>query len=71
MNGKRQVTCECGAIYERTEDKLRFRDTDSFECRFCARTLERWSGSRIPIFRLICEPPPGFSSPQRGAPTDG
>ena len=67
MNGKGQVSCECGAIYERTEDKLTFRDIDFFECCFCGRTLERWSGSRIPIFRLICEPPANSSSPQRRA----
>ena len=64
MNRKRQVSCECGAIYERTEDKLIFRDIDSFECRFCGRTLESWSGSRIPVFRLISEPPPN-STPDR------
>jgi hypothetical protein len=53
---KRQVTCECGAVYERTEEKLTFRDSDSFSCRCCGATLETWSGSRIPVFRLIKEP---------------
>jgi len=57
MSSKRLEPCECGAVYERTEEKLIFRDADSFECQFCGRTLDRWSGSRIPVFRLIKEPP--------------
>jgi hypothetical protein len=52
----KQVTCECGAIYERTEEKLTFRDSDSFACRCCGATVETWNGSRIPVFRLIKEP---------------
>jgi hypothetical protein len=50
-----KVTCECGAVYERTEVKLIFRDKDSYECG-CGRTLESWNGSRIPQFRLITRP---------------
>ena len=37
---KRQVTCDCGAVYERTEEKLTFRDSDSFQCSRCGNTLE-------------------------------
>jgi predicted SprT family Zn-dependent metalloprotease len=51
-----QVTCECGAVYERTEEKVTFRDSDSFQCRHCGKTLDEWSSSRIPVFRLIKEP---------------
>ncbi len=53
---KQVITCNCGAVYERTEEKLTFRDIDSFECRYCGKTLETWSGSRIPVFRLVKEP---------------
>lgn len=53
---KKAVTCSCGAVYERTEEKVTFRDIDTFECRCCGTTLESWSGSRIPLFRLIKEP---------------
>jgi transposase-like protein len=58
MSGmKTTVTCpECGAVYERTEEKVPFRDHDTFECRFCGRTLEEWNGSRIPVFRTVKEP---------------
>ena len=49
------VTCECGAVYERTETKIIFRDKDREECE-CGRVLERWNGSVIPHFRLISKP---------------
>jgi hypothetical protein len=51
-----KIRCSCGAIYERTEEKLTFRDIDSYKCRVCGETLESWSGSRIPVFRLISTP---------------
>jgi hypothetical protein len=50
------VTCQCGAIYERTEKKVIFRDSDSFACHVCGHKLESWSGSRIPIFKLVKRP---------------
>ena len=54
MNSK--VICsKCGRVYERTEEKVIFRDKDSFECK-CGNTLEGWNGSVIPVFRLINEP---------------
>ncbi len=56
---KKQVACECGAVYERTEERLTFRDSDHFVCLCCGETLESWSGSRIPVFRLVKEPDSG------------
>ena len=53
---KKIVTCNCGAIYERTEEKLTFRDKDLFQCLCCGNTIESWSGSRIPRFLLTKEP---------------
>jgi len=53
---KRNVTCECGAVYERTEQKVIFRDKDSVNCQECGRELESWNGSRIPVYRLIRRP---------------
>jgi hypothetical protein len=50
------VICDCGAVYERTEEKVIFRDIDAFECLSCGKTLEIWSSSRIPLFKLIKEP---------------
>jgi hypothetical protein len=37
---KKQATCECGAVYERTEERLTFRDSDHFVC--CGETLARF-----------------------------
>ena len=54
--GKTEVTCACGAIYERTEHKVAFRDQDSFECSVCDKTIEEWSSSRYPTFKLIKKP---------------
>jgi hypothetical protein len=49
----RHVTCHCGAIYERGETRIVFRVSDDFVCQECDEVLESWSGSRIPVFRLI------------------
>ena len=49
----REVTCEkCGAVYERREVKVIFRDKDDYRCG-CGEILESWNGSRIPEFRRI------------------
>jgi hypothetical protein len=53
---KQQITCQCGAVYERTEKKLTHIDSNSFDCRCCGITLETWNGPRVPIFTLIREP---------------
>lgn len=48
-----KVTCpECGAVYERREHKVTFRDKDSQSCG-CGYELESWNGSRIPSYELI------------------
>jgi hypothetical protein len=52
----RIVTCHCGAIYERSETRIVFRVSDDFLCQECNEVLESWSGSRIPVFRLITRP---------------
>lgn len=54
--GTTTVTCECGAVYEREEHKLTFRDRDRHDCDFCGRVIESWSGSILPTFRLIKRP---------------
>jgi transposase-like protein len=51
-----QVTCKCGAIYERSTSKLPVRDKDSYECAVCGKTLESWNSSTIPEFRLVERP---------------
>jgi len=52
-----QVTCQCGAVYEREIHKLTVRDQDTFECLDCGKTLDSWSGSRIPVYRKISDAP--------------
>jgi hypothetical protein len=63
------VTCECGAVYERGEVKLPARDKDSFDCEVCKREIERWNGSRIPVFRLVRRPdePPAGTMPLKSS----
>lgn len=51
-----QVTCECGAVYERGNLKLPLRDKDSYDCVVCGKELDRWNGSNIPTFKLIKRP---------------
>jgi hypothetical protein len=53
---KTEVKCSCGAVYERTEQKVPFRDQDNFLCQVCGEELDSWSSSRIPRFRLIYDP---------------
>jgi hypothetical protein len=50
------VICQCGAIYERSEENGVFRDKGSFNCYVCRQELESLSGSRVPIFKLIKRP---------------
>jgi hypothetical protein len=52
----REITCACGAVYERTEVKFTVRDNDSANCQVCGEELESWNGSRVPQFRLIKRP---------------
>ena len=52
----RQVTCQCGAVYERTEQKVIFRDQDRFRCHICGWEIESWNDSRIPIYKLVKRP---------------
>lgn len=48
------VTCKgCGSIYERTTEKLSWRDSDEYKCVVCNRVLEDWNGSRVPRFKLL------------------
>jgi hypothetical protein len=50
------VTCRCGAIYQRLEEKASFRDNGNFNCYVCRKELESWSGARIIIFKLLKRP---------------
>ena len=51
-----QVTCKCGALYERTEFNAAPRTADSFSCTVGGHTLEVFTGTSAPTFRLISGP---------------
>ncbi len=56
----RKVRCECGALYERTEEKYPSPGAGNHDCAFCERQLESWNGCVVPFYRLvkIPDPPP-------------
>jgi hypothetical protein len=51
-----QVTCQCGALYERTEFHSAPREADGFACLSCGHTLETFSAVEAPRYRLISAP---------------
>jgi hypothetical protein len=64
---KETVTCKCGAVYERTTEKVIFRDQDSFNCYVCGEELDSWSSSRIPRYRLVHDPRKPSTEPKSDA----
>jgi hypothetical protein len=52
-----EVTCKCGALYERTEFHSAQREADSFVCPACGHTLEVFTAADAPRYRLISGPP--------------
>lgn len=50
-----RIKCQnCGAEYTYEEEKLIFRDDDSYECLCCGDTLMSWNGSVVPTkFKLL------------------
>jgi hypothetical protein len=51
-----QVLCPCGALYERTEFNTAPPKTDQFDCTICGATLERFTETKGPSYRLISGP---------------
>jgi hypothetical protein len=51
-----QVKCPCGAIYERTEISAAPRETYGFDCAVCGKTLELFTTTKAPNYRLISGP---------------
>jgi transcription initiation factor IIE alpha subunit len=51
-----QVTCPCGALYERTEFNAAPRVTDGFVCSICGTTLEVFTNAKAPTYRLVSGP---------------
>lgn len=55
-----EVTCQCGAVYERTEAEVLIRGTGQHFCVVCDEVLETWDGYVIPDFRLVRPPSPSI-----------
>lgn len=49
-------SCQCGAVYRRTESMADSREICSFECSVCRATLESWNTAWVPAYRLIARP---------------
>jgi hypothetical protein len=56
MADSTQRTCECGAVYTRSESMAQTRELNSFECAVCDRTIESWNSAWVPTYRLISGP---------------
>ena len=51
------VKCDCGAEYERTDDKFLVPHTGHASCKVCGATLESWVGTgHVPTFELVKRP---------------
>ena len=49
-------SCQCGAVYLRTESMARSREIASFECAVCGSTLESWNTAWVPSYQLVAAP---------------
>jgi predicted SprT family Zn-dependent metalloprotease len=49
-------TCQCGAVYNRTEAMAPSREIASFDCSVCGATMESWNTAWVPTYRLIAGP---------------
>jgi hypothetical protein len=53
MNEGHHRSCNCGAVYSRTEAMAPNRQIASFECAVCGATMESWNTAWVPTYRLI------------------
>jgi stage III sporulation protein SpoIIIAA len=49
-------SCECGAVYDRSEHIAEAREISSFECVVCGKTIENWNSAWVPRYRFIACP---------------
>ncbi len=57
-------SCQCGAVYRRTEGMAKSREFSSFECEVCGATLETWNTAWVPSYRLIVGPTKTLNDPK-------
>jgi hypothetical protein len=56
MSESAHRSCECGAVYDRSEHIAEAREISSFECVVCGRTIENWNSAWVPRYRFIACP---------------
>jgi hypothetical protein len=49
-------TCECGAVYARSEAMASGREISSFQCSVCDQTMEFWNTAWVPTYRFLMGP---------------
>jgi len=49
-------SCECGALYNRSEALAPARQTGSFQCSVCGTTLENWNTAWVPTYQFLAGP---------------
>jgi hypothetical protein len=48
--------CNCGAVYERTEEIVDVRERSDFQCLLCREVIESWHSASVPKYRFIAGP---------------
>jgi len=56
MSESHHRSCQCGAVYNRTESMAPGRQISSFECSVCSVTMESWNTTWVPTYRLVAGP---------------
>jgi hypothetical protein len=56
MSDSGHRSCQCGAVYLRTESMAGSREIASFECAVCGSKLESWNTAWVPSYRLVAAP---------------
>ena len=49
-------SCECGALYDRSEAMAPERQVAAFERSLCGTTLESWNSTSVPTYRFLAGP---------------
>jgi hypothetical protein len=56
MSESHHRSCQCGAVYSRTEAMAPERQIASFECSLCDTTLETWNTAWVPTYQFLAGP---------------
>jgi hypothetical protein len=56
MSESHHRSCQCGAVYSRTEAMAPKRQIASFECSLCDTTLETWNTAWVPTYQFLAGP---------------